>query len=372
MERIVVSVNIQIEKILIDEGAYAYDKAQDILNKLPKVPVERVGHESIGQIGPTMEMDKRNLHLLPFKGSLLKPCPGTKEYICCGYTILHTGTNCPLDCSYCILQAYFNQPSLRIFVNLDEELANIGRFIDSNPQKIYRIGTGEFTDSLALDSITGWSKDLPRFFSARKNAVLELKTKTDNIRGLLDSPHKDRVIISWSLNSPCIASREEHGAPSLEKRLRAARICQGEGYIIGFHFDPLIYYPNWKEGYIKTIEMIDKYIDPRGIIWISLGCLRYMPDLKSIIRRRHPDTHILDGEFIRALDGKMRYFKPIRIEMYSFMRENIEKWSRNTGNYLCMESDEVWKKSLGWSPGDSKGLADFLDKRVREIFKISS
>lgn len=364
-------MHIRIDKILIDEGAYSYDKTHNILNKLDKVPVKRIGHNK-GQIGPSMGMDKQNLHLLPFKGSLLKPCPGTKEYICCGYKILHVGTNCPLDCSYCILQAYFNQPSLRIFVNLERELADIGRLIDGNPKKIYRIGTGEFTDSLALDPIADWSGTLPHFFAARKNAVLELKTKTDNIKGVLDSPQRDRIIISWSLNSPYITSREENGAPSLEKRLQAAKKCQGEGYIIGFHFDPLIYYPNWKEGYKKTIEMMDRYIDPRGIIWISLGCLRYMPNLKYIIRRRHPGTHILNGEFIRALDGKMRYFKPIRMEMYSFIKENIEKWSANTGNYLCMESDEIWRKSLGWSPGDSEGLSDFLDNRVREIFKINS
>jgi len=34
-----------------------------------------------------------------------------------------------------------------------------------------------------------------------------------------------------------------------------------------------------------------------------------------------------------------------------------------------MESDEVWRESLGWSPENSEGLSAFLDNRVLEIYK---
>jgi hypothetical protein len=33
-----------------------------------------------------------------------------------------------------------------------------------------------------------------------------------------------------------------------------------------------------------------------------------------------------------------------------------------------MESDEIWNKGIGWSPGDSDGLSDYLDLRVKQIF----
>jgi spore photoproduct lyase len=114
--------------------------------------------------------------------------------------------------------------------------------------------------------------------------------------------------------------------------------------------------------------LLDKYIDPKGIIWISLGSLRFMPGLKPIIRRRHPNTCVLDGEFIMGLDGKMRYFKPIRMELYSYMRKNLEKWHSDSALYLCMESHDVWQKSMGWSPENSNGLRQYLDRRVVEIF----
>ncbi len=356
------------EKIIVEEDASNHKETLNILKRLGNSPVVRVNPGDYEEQGGFMDMKKETLRLVRFRGEFLKPCPGTQRYICCGYQILNIGTNCPLDCSYCILQAYFNKPCLRVFVNLKEELKRIGGIIDSQPERIFRVGTGEFTDSLALDHITGWNRTLCRFFMGRPNAILELKTKTDLIGDLLSSPYRDRIVVSWSLNSPYIASREEHGAPSIEKRLRAAKKCQEEGYVLGFHFDPIIRHANWRDGYKRAIEMMDKYIDPGKIIWISLGGLRYMPYLKSIIRSRHPATDILDGEFVQGLDGKMRYFKPLRVEIYSFLGEEIEKWTGKTGLYLCMESDEVWKESLGWSPKESKGLSTFLDNRVRKFF----
>ncbi|MDY7035698.1 MAG: radical SAM protein [Thermodesulfobacteriota bacterium] len=357
-----------IKRIFIEKGADGYRFAKRIIECLGDIPVDRIESHDHNRWQEFNDMDKESIRLLRFQGAFLKSCPGTKEYICCGYQILNVGTNCPMDCSYCILQAYFNQPSVRVFVNLEKQLTTIAQVIDRRPEKIFRIGTGEFTDSLALDHIVRWSDILIPFFSKRKNAVLELKTKSDRIEGLLSSAGRDRVIISWSLNSPYIVAKEEHGTVGLKKRLEAAKRCQSEGFILGFHFDPLIEHPDWKERYLEALEMLDNYIDPKRIIWISMGCFRYMPGLKTIIRKRHPETHILDGEFILGLDGKMRYFKPIRIEMYGFMAEKIKKWYPDPGLYLCMESDEIWTKSMGWSPENSEGLSHYLDKRVIEFF----
>jgi len=363
-------VNLKIKTTILEKGAEAYPMAQRAMRRLQDsgVTVKREDGTCPGT-PEEFQLDKETIRLMDFPGELFKPCPGTREYLCCGYQILHVGTNCPLDCSYCILQAYFNQPSLRVFVNLEQNLEAIGETLRTSERKIFRIGTGEFTDSLALDPIVKWTAVLPSFAAKHRNVLLEFKTKTTCIEGLLSSPFRDRIVVSWSLNSPAIASQEERGAPSIKRRLEAARACQREGYILGFHFDPLIEHPLWPEGYAETLELLDRYIDPKGVIWISLGCLRYMPALKKVIRRRFPRSHILDGEFVRGLDGKMRYIKPLRIEMYAFMKAKLEAWGVG-GLYLCMESSDVWQKSLGWSPGSSEGLSDYLDDRARELFRI--
>ncbi|SPD72659.1 conserved hypothetical protein [uncultured Desulfobacterium sp.] len=356
-----------IRKIIVEPDALRHDMTHRILQKLPETPVQN-STENADIKMTEQDMGKETLHLLAYKGDFLKQCPGTRNYICCGYQILNLATNCPIECSYCILQSYFNQPDLRLFVNVEEGLVKVLDSIDKNPEKIYRIGTGEFTDSLALDHVSSFSSLLIPEFTKRKNVILEFKTKTTQVNGLIDSQYRDRIVVSWSLNSPFISTHEEHNAASITKRLEAASRCQEEGFILGFHFDPIVCHHNWKDGYAKTVELLDKYIDPKGIIWISLGGFRFMPELKGIIRRRHQKSCVLNGEFIVGLDGKMRYFKPIRLELFSFMQEKLNKWHPDMGIYLCMESDDVWKMSLGWSPKDSEGLSRFLDNRVEMIF----
>ncbi len=361
-----------IKNIIIENEAYNYPLTKKIIDQIRSVKVCKVltkNHNSFTYYNNMpYDLGKNTLYLMVYKGDFLKPCPGTKEYICCKYKILNVAANCPLNCSYCILQAYFNQPYLRVFVNIEERITQVLDMIDNHKNKIFRIGTGEFTDSLALDPIVGWSEILIPYFSKRKNVILELKTKTDHIKKVISLPYRERIIVSWSLNSPIISAHEEYGAVSIKKRIEAASICQKEGFIVGFHFDPLIIHKNWQEEYRKTLQLLYKYIDPTKIIWISLGSFRYMPELKDIIIKRHKKSTILNGEFIKGLDGKMRYFKPIRIELYSYMYEKLTDWYNDLGIYLCMESDDVWENSFGWSPKNSLGLKDFLDRRVIKFY----
>ena len=126
-----------ITKVIIEDGAEYYSQTSEILSKFKGQSVEIIDRSAGHGKNPDNSngMDKGTLRLIPFKGAFLKPCPGTKEYICCGYKILNVGTNCPMNCSYCILQAYFNKPSLRLFVNLEEHLERICEIIDRSQSK---------------------------------------------------------------------------------------------------------------------------------------------------------------------------------------------------------------------------------------------
>jgi spore photoproduct lyase len=131
---------------------------------------------------------------------------------------------------------------------------------------------------------------------------------------------------------------------------------------LGFHFDPLIIYKGCEEEYRYVIEQIFKHVSSDNIVWISLGTFRYMPPLKSIIQKRFPDSKIVYGEFIPGLDGKMRYFKPLRIALYRKMVSWIKEFAPRVLIYLCMEDEEVWQKSLGFMPSDRGGLPKMLDE----------
>ncbi len=311
----------------------------------------------------TLTRGKKHLFLCNNKGSFFKPCPGTAEYTCCGYHVLNIGMNCPMDCVYCILQAYLNQPWITAFVNVEQLFAELDSAMDNDVQQFFRIGTGEFTDSLALETVTGLSKRLVEYLAHKKNGVLELKTKSASIANLQDVDHQGRTILSWSLNSPAIMKGQEFRTATLTQRLEAAGRASSWGYKLAFHFDPIVLHENWQEEYRQTVDLLFEKVDANDIVWISLGALRYLPSLKHIANKRFPHTRIFADEFIMGLDGKSRYFRTQRAEMYRYIYSLLaSRINDDTCVYFCMESDEIWKEVFGFSPEEKGGLAKMLDR----------
>jgi len=317
-------------------------------------------YRMLSDAGSAIEQGKKTLFLTKNRGKFVRRCPGTDYYTCCNYMILHIGTFCTMDCSYCILQSYFHPPLLQFFVNhtdLDESLDRL--FLK---KKLTRIGTGEFTDSLIWEKIYPFAQKLVTKFSSQTHAVLELKTKTVNIENVLPITHNRKTIMAWSLNTERVVKSEEKKTAGIRARLSAAAKCQAMGYPVAFHFDPLIIYPGCEEDYKKIIEQLFTYISSDNIVWISLGTFRFMPALKSIIEQRFDHSNIVYGEFIKGIDGKMRYFKPVRIRFYKKIISYIRELAPEVTIYFCMEDDEVWFKSMGFIPADLGGLPAILDK----------
>lgn len=359
-----------IAQVWVDEDAKDEPLTREILDRIGDARV-LTGHEVTEesrklQISPDpFRRGKRILRLTRHKGAFVKPCPGTGEYVCCGLEILHIGQGCPMDCRYCALQVYFNRPVLEVFVNIENLFDELHGVLDGNRSQFHRICTGEFTDSLALDPLTGLSGRLVNFFSIQPNACLELKTKTDLIDPLLDLDPRGRVVLSFSVNSAEIALHEEIRAVPIQRRLNAAARAAGGGYGIGFHFDPIIPMPGWDREYPKTVDDIFRVVDPFSVAWISLGVLRFAPDLKEMVKSRFgPVPYFHDG-FMRGLDGKRRLQADLRIKVYRLMAEKIRRYSQDVRIYLCMESPYVWRESLGITMDSSEDLDNYLDEAVR-------
>ncbi|MBI5586721.1 MAG: radical SAM protein [Deltaproteobacteria bacterium] len=353
------------KKIFIDQSVAGLPLTDRVRRAFPSLPVEIISGEPKSDPNLSIAGSKKILYLTAFKGQLIKPCPGTREYICCGYQILNTATNCPFDCSYCILQAYFNQPYIRIFANLEDIFFQLRAYGQEQAGRIIRLGTGEFTDSLAFDPFTHFSVRLAEEIKACPNLVLELKTKSRAVENLLELAKTDRLIISWSLNPEKVIAREERGAAGLNERLDAAAACQEQGFRLGFHFDPIFYFPGWEKEYRDTVDRLFRRIDPERIAWISLGCFRYLPPLAAIIRNRFPRADYIHEEFIPALDGKKRYPQSLRVDMYSRLLEWLAERGAGAMVYLCMENPAVWRKVFGFVPGEGHpSLSEMLDSRT--------
>jgi spore photoproduct lyase len=258
-------------------------------------------------------------------------------------------------------------------VTLYPEFAQILReleeMLEAHPHRIFRFGTGELGDSLTLDGIVGFANEAVPFFADKRNGILELKTKASDVNHLLPLDHGGRTVCSWSLNPQKIIDEEEHLAAPLDERLHAAQLCLEAGYPLGFHFDPLIHYPGWEDDYRRVLDLLSEHFDPSRVIWVSLGALRYSPALKQVAQERFPHSRIFSGELIPGEDGKLRYLKPIRVQMYQKLVSWLQNWSEDLFVYLCMERGDVWHEVFGSSPGSSEGLNRRFEERCTQFMR---
>jgi len=293
-------------------------------------------------------------------GRFLKPCPGTRNYLCCGYWVLNLVLGCPYACKYCILQDYLGTSEIEVLVNLEDGFKEVEDFLTGRPG-ILRVGTGELGDSLALEPFLPLSQSLVPFFARFPNAILELKTKSCQVKGLLDLPHKRHTVISFSLNPPLVADKAEPGVPKALERIEAAALCNEKGYPLGIHLDPLVMLEGWRDAYRELLEELFRCLDAGQILWVSMGALRYPRSMHQAM----VEAGLGLGEMVPGLDGKMRYLRPLRAEMF----RTVAGWIRELGGrepllYLCMESPEVWEEALGFSPENMAQLDKLFQERI--------
>ena len=364
-----VITDYQPEILLLEEGVEEYPLAQEVLSRLPDIPRQKF--QDISMLTQQMKSSqydvfgegKKRLALSRFKGSFLKKCPGISPgMVCCNYYVVNLAKNCIYDCSYCFLQDFLgNNPMQVAYVNVEDLLVELEEVFTQYPDRNFRVGTGELTDSLALDAIVPYTAYLLPFFNQQSNAVLELKTKSDQIANLLDHSDSTNIIVSWSLNPQTVIDQEEKGTPSLAQRLESAKACLDKGYRIGFHFDPIILIPGWEDAYQQLVNILCDSLPIAKVEWVSLGSFRYRPSLKSIIKNRHPQTHLFTSEHLPSKDGKFRYLRPLRNHAYKTIRGYLKSRLEELNIYICMETQEIWEGVTGKTPRSDEKLDQFFD-----------
>lgn len=328
------------------------------------------------EIIPHFREGKSTLKISEKKGEIFDTCSTmSKKYVCCNIKVIKAVKNCPYDCSYCFLQNYLNDGTTTVVSDIDAIMEEVRSKTEAHPWRLWRIGSWELGDSLALENETGQAAELIDAFSKLPNAILELKTKSNNIEPILQCDHKGKTVVAWSLNTEDIVNQQEHRTARLNERITAIETVIKAGYPVAFHFDPMIVYEGWKEGYTDLIEKLFKNVRGQDIAWISVGSLRFNPEMKKKMEINFPKQILTTEEMVLGDDGKVRYIKPLRLEMYRHITSEL---SRHLGVgslsvtqtpspelpifYYCMERPDVWKKTLGDSP-EGIGHLDFLFAR---------
>ncbi len=337
----------QPEALFVEHEARDYPHTQEILARLTHLPVQFIDsyHNLAAQVlglNRRIAEEKRSLILAVKKGELVKQVerdlfrPTPNEYY-----IIHS-MGCPFDCEYCFLYDYLDHQRPTIFVNLPDLLARLHEVIDAHTGEGELVfHAGEFSDALAYDHLTNLSQPLVELFATKTNARLEMRTKSDYVENLLGLAHGGRTVVSWTFNANDVVKRIEHHTASLESRIAAAQTVQAHGYWVGLRFDPLVWYPEWRDGYHDMIAKIFAALDPAKISDVSLGVFRATPGLKHMVQQRVRRSWLLAGEMVLCEDGKYRYSKPVRREMYRAIVGWIRARAPRVKIESCMESPEV-------------------------------
>ena len=307
--------------------------------------------------------------------SLLKPdlglgrCPVASPHtLCCNLMTLDAVDNCGYGCSYCSIQSFFDGKE----INFDKGFADKLRALSLDPKKTYHIGTGQSSDSLMWGNSHGVLDALIEFANDNPNVIIELKTKSANVSHLLRSknPTGRNIICTWSLNTPTIIRHEEHGTVTLEKRLAAARKVADAGYVVGFHFHPMVHYQNWQNDYRGIVDTLMLNFEPEEVAMVSIGTLTFIKSVIREIRRQAIPGQILKMPMVDAA-GKQSYPVDIKLEMFSHLYHSFDDdWKREVFFYLCMENAELWEPVFGFRFDSNEAFETAMKKAYFE--KIGS
>lgn len=316
---------------------------------------------------------KKRFQLIPKMGKTMDICATfNKKYLCCSVHVLKSIHNCPFECSYCFLQNYLTNGTTKVVSDVDSLMMEVRENVNKQPWRLFRIGTWELGDSLALEEETGQAGRLIQGFASLGNAVLELKTKSHRVDSILHLDHRGRTVVSWSLNTEFIINTEEHGTSSLQERLHAMHKAEKAGYLIGVHFDPMILYEGWEEGYKRLVKEVFEAVRSERVAWISIGSLRFNPEMKKKMENNYPSSRLTLAEMVLGDDSKVRYIKPLRVRMYRFLYHELRRYLLQENLiYLCMERWDVWDKVFGYHPPSIEHLDYIFASSLYERYGLT-
>lgn len=271
-------------------------------------------------------------------------CPvASEKTVCCNLRTIDAVENCIFGCSYCTIQTFYSD-NIVFHENFAEKL----KAITIAPDRFYHFGTGQSSDALAWGNRNGILEAICQFAADHPNVLMELKTKSDNIRYFIENEVPANIVCSWSMNTPTIITNEEHFTASLEKRLEAARLVADHGVKVSFHFHPMVYYAGWQRDYPEIASTLMQQFEPKEVLFISFGSVTLIKPVIQKIRTLGYQTKILQTEFVPDPHGKLTYADNIKIKMFKTMYETLAPWHERVFMYLCMEKAAIWENAFGY------------------------
>ena len=311
-----------VDTVYVEHDVLDLPRTQQILSRYPKanrIVIERYG-EVFNSHAQNFRIQKQNPALILAAKQNRKVIPTPAQYETGGgahYYFSHM-LNCVYDCRYCFLQGMLRSANYLLFVNYEEFFEEIKQtaqqhVADDKPVWFF---SGYDCDSLAYEPVTGFAEYFVERFAEVPNSVLELRTKSTQIRSLLDLPPRQNVVVAYSLSPERVAAEVEHGAPPLQKRVEALRKLQDHGWRIGLRFDPIIWHQDYADDYRRSVALVFDQLDADKVDSVTLGGFRLPKGFYKTMYKLHPEHWMFNAGLVDQ-DGQINYRKDIEDEVLS-------------------------------------------------------
>jgi len=211
--------------------------------------------------------------------------------------------NCLYDCRYCFLQGMYRSAHYVLFVNYEDFMAGI----DAETLK-HDEGTvfysGYDCDSLAMEPISAFCERFIPFFANRPASILEIRTKSTQVRQLLDFQPIDNCVVAMSFTPEAASKRWEHKVPTFSKRLQAMKKLQRAGWKIAVRFEPVIGEAGVEAEYERLFSQTFSALSADELHSVSLGEFRLPAQFHKNLVKLYPDEDLLARETVQH-DGML-------------------------------------------------------------------
>lgn len=328
-----------IETIYIEENILQHPRVIEIVARFPqarKITCGRYG-EVFNPKAQNFRLQKQKPALIlaeKYKHFAMAVPPGYGIGARRNFYFSHM-LNCLYDCRYCFLQGMYQSANYVLFVNYEDFQDEIAHLCAETPAEDIHFFSGYDCDSLALEPVTGFAEKFLPFFEKIPNAWLELRTKSTQVRSLLNREPFSRGIVAFSLNPDEIATKVEAKAPSVQRRLDALCKLQEHGWKIGLRFDPMIYQTGYQEQYQRLFEQVFAIINKAQLHSVSLGVFRLPEKYFKKVQKLYPDEKL----FASPLDnqqGMISYRLELEQEMMHYCTEQLLSYIPEDRFFPCI------------------------------------
>ena len=285
--------------IYIEEEIKDWERVKKISKSFPHLPKIICGRygEIFNRSNQNFRIQKKSPALILAKkyGNLVIPTPSGYGFNGGKNFYFSHMLNCVYDCRYCFLQGMYRSANYVLFVNYDDFKLQIEESIHScEENSIYY--SGYDCDSLALEPVSHFCDYFLGVFERNPTGILEIRTKSTQVRKFLDQSPIPNVVVAMSFTSQKSSLLFEHGVPSIKKRVSVLKKLQEKGWKVAIRFEPVIFEDTLFENYKDLFDQVFQSLDVNQLHSVSLGEFRMPKTYYKSIVKLYPDEELFARE----------------------------------------------------------------------------